>query len=254
MIYGLYLSAQGAESQALRQAVLANNLANAQTAAFKADYPVFQAHPPFDIRHEAPADVPETINDQTGGVSLAATVTNFSQGPMTITNRPLDVALVGPGFLQVESPGGPVLTRNGQLTLDAEGRLVTQDGLAVHDASGQPISIPDEFSEISISGDGVISAADAAGVRVSFGQLGLFEPNDVRMMVKEGDSFYRPLNGVKQAVNGQVRQGIVEQSNADPVHGMVDLIETSRAFEMNLNLVKFQDEMLGQLIQSVPRR
>lgn len=254
MIYGLYLSAQGAESQALRQAVLANNLANAQTAAFKADYPVFQAHPPFDVQHEEPADVPETINDQTGGVSLAATVTNFTQGPLTITNRPLDVAIVGPGYFQVGTPGSPALTRNGQFTLDADGRLVTQEGFAVHDASGQPIVIPDEFGEVAISGDGMISATDSAGVRVPFGQLGIFEPNDVRMMVKEGNSFYRPLNGVKQAVNGQVRQRILEQSNADPVHGMVDLIETSRAFEMNLNLVKYQDEMLGQLIQSVPRK
>lgn len=254
MIYGLYLSAQGAETQALRQAVLSNNLANAATTAFKPDVPVFQAHWPFDVREEQPTEVPDTINDQTGGVSLAATVTNFSQGPLNVTNRPLDVAIMGPGFLQAGTPTGPLLTRNGQMATDGLGRLTTSEGHPIHDPSGQPIVIPEGYTEVAISSDGLVSATDPGGVREIFGQLGLFEPNDIRLMTKEGNSFYRPMNGVRQAVNGQVRQGVLEQSNADPVHGMVELIETSRAFEMNLNLVKYQDEMLGQLIQSVPRK
>ncbi|MDZ4689361.1 MAG: flagellar hook-basal body protein [Planctomycetaceae bacterium] len=254
MIYGLYLSAQGAETQALRQAVLANNLANAQTTAFKPDVPVFQAHLPFDAQHQQATDVPPTIDDQTGGVSLAATVTNFTQGPLQVTNRPLDVAVMGPGFLQVGTPNGPLLTRNGQLAMDVEGRLTTQEGHPLHDVAGQPIVIPEGFSQIDITGDGMVSAVDPGGVRETFAQVGLYEPNDIRLMTKEGDSFYRPLDGVRPAVNGQLRQGILEQSNADPVHGMVELIETSRAFEMNMNLVKYQDEMLGQLIQSVQRK
>jgi flagellar basal body rod protein FlgG len=254
MIYGLYLSAQGAETQSLRQAVLANNLANAQTTAFKPDVPVFQAHSPFDVREQQPTDVPDTLNDQTGGVSLAATVTDYSQGPLQITNRELDVAVVGRGFLQVSSPNGPLLTRNGQMARDTQGRLTTPEGHIVHDVSGQPLVVPDGYTQISIAHDGAVSAVDPGGVREIFGTLGLFEPVDLRQMTKEGNSFYRPANGVQPAINGELRQGILEQSNANPVHGMVDLIETSRAFEMNINLVKYQDEMLGQLIQSVPRK
>jgi flagellar basal-body rod protein FlgF len=254
MIYGLYLSAQGAETQSLRQAVLANNLANAQTPAFKPDVPVFRAHFPFDAREEQPTEVPDTLNDQTGGVSLAATVTDFSQGPLQITNRDLDVAVMGRGFLQVSSPTGPLLTRNGQLARDTQGRLTTPEGHVVHDLSGQPVVIPDGYTSINITHDGVVSAVDPGDVRETFGTLGLFEPTDLRTMTKEGSSFYRPLNGVQPTNNGELRQGVLEQSNADPVHGMVELIETSRAFEMNINLVKYQDEMLGQLIQSVPRK
>jgi len=254
MIYGLYLSAQGAETQALRQAVLANNLANAQTTAFKPDIPVFRAHFPFDVEHQQPSEPPPTIDDQTGGVSLEATVTDFAQGPLQVTQRPLDVAILGRGFLQVGSPGGPLLTRNGQLAIDPSGQITTPEGYLVHDPSGQPIAVPEGYTQIDIAQDGTVSALDAGGVREIFGRIGLFEPTDIRQMTKEGNSFYRPLEGVQPAVTGQLRQGVLEQSNADPVHGMVELIETSRAFEMNMNLVKYQDEMLGQLIQSVPRR
>jgi flagellar basal-body rod protein FlgF len=216
--------------------------------------PVFQAHFPFDIRNQQPSETPPTIDDQTGGVSLAATVTNFSQGPLAITHRPLDVAIMGPGFLQVGMAGGPMLTRNGQLAINPDGQITTPEGHLVHDVSGQPLTIPEGFTQIDIAHDGTVSAVDPGGVREVFGQLGLFEPTDLRLMTKEGNSFYRPLEGVQPAVNGQLRQGMLEQSNADPVHGMVELIETSRAFEMNMSLVKYQDEMLGQLIQSVPRK
>jgi len=255
MIYGLYLSAQGAEAQALRQSVLANNLANAQTTAFKRDIPVFRAHLPFDQAQQTPFDVPPGLADQTGGVELSGTITDFGQGPLEVTHRPLDVAVVGPGFFQVDADGELLLTRNGRFELDGNDNLVTADqGHAVLDEVGEPIVIPDSIREIMIAGDGQISGIAASGEAVRLARLGVVEPADLMQLTKVGNSNYRALGPTEFAINTQVRQGVVEGSSTDPVHGMVDLIETSRSFEMNMNLMQYQDDMLGRLLQSVAQR
>ncbi len=255
MIYGLYLSAQGAEAQTLRQTVLANNLANAQTTAFKRDLPVFRAHLPFDAAQQTPFDVPEAIQDQTGGVTLSGTVTDFSQGPLEVTNRDLDVSIMGPGFFVANVQGEQLLTRNGKLSLGPQGMLVTADhGHPVLDASGQPLLVPEGFSNLRIAHDGLITGSGPAGENVILGQLGVVDPANVARLEKLGDGFYRPHTPVAPAINAQVRQGVLEGSTSDPVHGMVELIETSRSFEMNMNLIRYQDEMLGQLISSVVRK
>lgn len=251
MIYGLYLSAQGAEAQTMRQAVLANNLANAQTTAFKRDIPVFRCHWPFDAAEQTPFVTPPGIEDQTGGVTLSGTAIDFSQGPLEVTNRELDVAIMGPGFLEIDTGVEKLLTRDGKLTLGPNGVLVTADqGHPVLDTSGQPIVIPEGTQQLAIAHDGLLSGMTTAGVREILGQLGVVEPRDLSQMTKVGNGFYRPLRGVDPAVRSQLRQGVLEGSGTNPVHGMVELIETSRSFEMNMNLIQYQDDMLGKLIAS----
>lgn len=255
MIYGLYLSAQGAEAQTLRQAVLANNMANAQTTAFKRDIPLFRAHLPFDDAHQTAYDFPPGQSEQTGGVSLAGTVTDFAQGPLEVTHGELDLAILGSGFFEVQVGDERLLTRNGKFSLGPENELVTEDqGFPVMDVAGQPIVVPDGVQQLAVAANGLISGAGLAGETVVLGQVGLVEPPDVSRLTKEGDSLYRSPVPVAPAVNAQLRQGVLEGSSTDPVHSMVELIETSRAFEMNMNLVRYQDEMLGQLIQSVSRK
>lgn len=255
MIYGLYLSAQGAETQALRQSVLANNMANAGTTGFKPDIPLFRAHLPYDLTHLQPNSIPDTLDQQTGGVEMVATVTDHRQGPLNVTNAPLDVAVVGPGFLQVSNGTDTLLTRNGHLTLDPTGTVVSvNDGAKVLSTDGQPIVIPPETQNISIAGDGTVSGTSFNGIVVPLGQLAIVEPGDYASLKKEGDSHYSTTGEVLPAVAAQLRQGVIEESAMNPVEGMVELIQTARAFEMNMNMMKHQDEMLGQLIQSVPRR
>jgi flagellar basal body rod protein FlgG len=255
MIYGLYLSGQGAETQSLRQAVLANNLANAGTTAFKPDVPVFRAHLPFDVVQQNPVLVPDTLEQQTGGVELAATVTDFTQGPLKITNGNLDVAIMGPGFLKVSQGNQTFLTRNGNLTLDTNRQLVTTDGGdPILGADGAPIEIPAEVAGVNIGPDGMVSGLTAAGAQAVVGQIALVEPDDGVGLMKQGDSLYAPQGKTKPAVQAQLRQGMLEESGVQPVESMVELIQTARAFEMNMSLLRYQDEMLGQLIQSIPRR
>ena len=255
MIYGLYLSGQGAETQALRQAVLANNLANSGTTAFKPDVPVFRAHFPFDVVNQNAVDVPDTLEQQTGGVELAATVTDFAQGPLKVTNGKLDVAVMGPGFLQVSQGDQTYLTRNGKLSLDADRRLVTTDGGdPVLSDDGAPIVIPAELAEVSIGPDGTVSGLTNSGARAVVGQIALVEPDEGVSLMKHGDSLFAAQGDTRPAVQAQLRQGMLEESGVQPVGAMVELIQTARTFEMNMSLLRYQDEMLGQLIQSIPRR
>lgn len=255
MIYGLYLSGQGAETQALRQAVLANNLANAGTTAFKPEVPVFRAHFPFDVAEQRPALMPDTLERQTGGVELAATITDHSQGPLKVTHRPLDVAVVGPGFLQVRQGQSTFLTRNGQLAVDAQQRLVTADqGDPVLGVDGQPLTIPAEAARVEIAPDGGVFAIRSGGGRVGIGQLALVEPGEQVPLVKQGNSYYAAQGPLRPALQAQVRQGVLEESVVQPVAAMVELIQTARAFEMNMSLLRFQDEMAAQLLQGVSRR
>ncbi len=255
MIYGLYLSAQGAETQAFRQTVLANNMANTGTAAFKPDIPLFRAHLPHDVVHLNQHHIPESLERQTGGVELVGTVTDHRQGPLNVTNAPLDVAVVGPGFLQVSNGKETFLTRNGRFALDASGQIVSaEDGATVLAGDGQPIVVPAEAQSIAIAADGSVSAVGFDGTSLPVGQLAVVEPDDYASLIKHGDSHYSTTGSLQPAIAAQVRQGVIEESVTNPVDGMVELIQTARAFEMNMNMMRYQDEMLGQLIQSVPRR
>lgn len=255
MIYGLYLSAQGAETQAARLDVLSNNLANASTGAFKRDLALFQAHQPFDIEQGNVDVLPDGCHVCSGGVSLAGTVTDFSNGPLTQTGGAYDVALTGPGFLVVGDGTQKYLTRNGRFTVDDQGMLVTHDtGLPVQNADGLPIEIPREAQSIEISDTGrIFQVVD--GTKAEIDQLAVVEPETLAGLQKVGNSFYVSNVPVRAAGPGvRVLQGHLEGSGTNSITEMLNLIEASRGFETNVNLIRSQDETLGQLLQSIARR
>lgn len=252
MIYGLYLSAQGAEVQSVRQDVIANNLANASTTSFKRDLALFQSHPPFDKVEGGIQDVPGQLNRSTGGTSLAGVATDFSDGTHIATGGKLDVALTGPGFFRVTDGKQQFLTRNGQLTIDPLGRMVTSDrGLLVQGVK----PVPPGTLEIEFSEDGNVFGIDVDRLRVDLGRLDLVHPASTGELQKQGDSLYLTKGPVIPAgAEVRVKQGFLEGSGTNSVAEMMELIEAARAFESNINMIRFQDEALGQLIQSVPRR
>jgi flagellar basal-body rod protein FlgF len=258
MIYGLYLSAQGADAAAFHQAVLANNLANANTTAFKRDIPVFRTHKSFDVAHMQPQVAPDTIDDQTGGLSVEGTVSDFAQGPLKVTGSDFDVAITGPrpAFLEVGAGQQRFLTRNGQLTLNADNVLVTADAnaLPVLTVDGTPVEVPPGTVRLNIAADGTMYGIGPDNSRADLGQLSLVEPESLVSLMKEGSSLYVNPGKAQPALEAQVRQGVLEESGTDPVTGMVDLIQSSRGFEMNMGLVRMQDEMLAQLLQTIPRK
>ncbi len=253
MINGLYLSAQGAQAQQTRLDVVSNNLANASTTAFKRDLAIFQAHEPFDLENGQPENTPVNLQDSWGGVTVAEIETDFSQNPLEATEGALDVALTGPGFIKVAAGGKNYLTRDGAMIVDSEGNLLTAGGANVLSDSGTPLQIDTGGGRVTIASDGTISQESSQGL-LPVGKIALVQPQSNDQLKKIGSNLYENLGGETPAgPELSLKQGFLEASGVVAVHEMVQLIETSRAFEANINMIKYQDDALGTLLSTVPR-
>lgn len=247
MPYGLYISAEGAQAQSTRMEVIANNLANAATPGFKRDLALFQARFAEEIQRGEAPPAAGTLNDIGGGVETLATVTDFSTGPLKQTGVPTDLAIDGEGFFMVRRNGQEFLTRSGNFVFNSTGGLVTQDGDPVLSVTGAPIVVNAELGPWHMTPDGGI----AQGGDLVY--LALARPNSLGDLMKTGDNLFASLAPVKpvDATQRRVTSGVLEQSGVQPVLEMTDMIETSRAFEANVNMIRNQDQILGELVSRV---
>lgn len=266
MIKGLYTAASGMNAELLRQDVVANNLANVSTAGYKKEDAVFEAfgdrllkriHDRMDTQGPgAPAlaggaaAVPLGVAGS--GVLAAETVTHFSDGALSRTDRPLDVALQGQALFTVERGDGSLAyTRNGSFTLDGGQMLVTMAGDRVIGTSGQPIRISggqvviDETGNIKVDGVDAGRFALVAWDRDRFSRLG------ENLYLATPDA----LEGVGEeaVVDARVVQGFTEAANVQVVEEMVRMIGVMRAYEANQKSVQMQDETLSKLINEAGR-
>jgi len=251
MLYGLYLSAQGAEVQSLRQDVLANNLANANTPSFKRDLLQVQFHPQKDAgKGGRPNDTIEGLRDLTGGVTAASVVTDYRTGPIQATGKPLDVALTGKGFLQVTDKQQTYLTRDGRLSVRPDGTLITTDqGLPLLGVDGNPINGLDPNLDLAIATDGTLTQNDQI-----VNQISIVQPASTTDLEKAGRNLLTTKGVIQPQPNASLIQGHLEQSGVNPITEMVDMIEASRTYEANVNMIKYQDDSLGRLLSSAGRK
>lgn len=251
MIPGLYLSAQGAQIQQLRQEAISNNLANASTASFKRDMIRAQSHLSYDAAKGGASRLPHNQNDLPGGVTPFDVATDFSQGQLVDSKNQFDVAFAGKGFLQVLDGKRNLLTRDGQLAISPDGTLVTRDhGYPLQSPNnGGPITGLDPALPITVEADGLIRQGGG-----EVGRLAMIEPADYQMVQKVGLNLYSNASKVVPApAETELKQGLTEQSGVKPVSELTELIEASRAFEANVNLIKHQDDALGRLLAVIPR-
>jgi flagellar basal-body rod protein FlgF len=244
----MYISAEGAAAQAQRLEVIANNMANVDTAGFKQDVPMFQARFAEAIQKGLAQPGDRSINDIGGGVKINDVATDYSMGQLKRTGNDLDLAINGQGFFHVKGDDGQqYLTRAGDFALDNRGRLVTQSGhRPVLDQQGGEIALNANLP-YSISQDGFI---DQAG---SIYALGMSQPNSLDEMTKVGNNMWQPMGSIKplELKERSIRQGYLELSGANPVRQMMAMIETTRAFEANSRMIQNQDSVLGTLIGRV---
>jgi flagellar basal-body rod protein FlgF/flagellar basal-body rod protein FlgG len=244
----MYISAEGANSQAQRLEVIANNMANVDTVGFKQDVPTFQARFAEAIQRGMAQPRSKSINDVGGGVKLIDTTTDFSLGSFKPTGNDLDFAIHGNGFFQVKTPDGKTnYTRAGSFMLNKDGKLVTQnEQWPVLDQGGNEIVLSTEMP-YSVSPDGFI-AQDG-----SLKAMALSQPKSLGDFVKVGNNAYRSLGPVDPVplAERQVRQGYLEMSGASSVNQMMAMIESTRAFEANTHMIQNQDGMTGTLISRV---
>ncbi|MDI1260659.1 flagellar basal-body rod protein FlgF [Aquabacterium sp.] len=222
----IYVGMAGAKMDMQRQDVLANNLANISTTGFRAELQAIRAVP---VRGDGAT---------TRVYSLETTVGyDDSQGPITTTGRPLDVALQGKSMLAVSAlDGTEAYTRFGSLTVNNEGVLMTQSGLPVL-GDGGPITIP-QNAQASIAPDGTVSAKEASGKITGIGKLKLVTP-EIKLTRGE-DGLFRDADGAELPVdaNARVQDGALEGSNVNPIETMISMIAAARQFEAQMKLIQ----------------
>ncbi len=247
MPYGLYLSAEGAEAQSTRLEIIAHNLANVDTVAFKRELAVLQARYAEAIEEGLIEPDSGGIDDVGGGIMVSETKTDYSPGPLKRTEIPTDVAIKGQGFFVVEKGDETLLTRAGNFSLTSGGELVTQQGYNVLDDTGIPIVIRDAQWQISDSG----TLRQPSGVQ----NLALVQPESLGDLVRIGENLFRSLSD-PQAVPVNERRmaaGHLEMSSVNPTTEMTEMIQASRALEANVNMMRVQNEMLSGLVNRVMR-
>jgi flagellar basal-body rod protein FlgF len=250
MIYGMYQSAAGMLVNEYRQDVLANNLANAETVGFKRDIATFAQRlraSEAGRRHGPTNDLMEALS---GGVWLAQTATDFSEGAFVRTDNPLDVALAGPGFLRVAAQGREYLTRDGRLMMSPDGWLISAaDGATVLGQAGQPIRVNPRGGEVSIDENGRITQGN---IRV--GRLGVVDVRNYETLRKAGAGRFFADDVELAPAPAKVISGVTESSGVEPIQELVTMIEASRAYQLNAQMLSLQDQSAGRLINVVAAR
>jgi flagellar basal-body rod protein FlgF len=214
----------------------ANNIANAMTTGYKAERLLYSTI-------EAEKKGESSLQNLVAGV-VTSGGTDFTAGNISQTGRDLDVAIEGDAFLQIQTPRGVRYTRAGNLSLDANGQLVTKNGDLVVGQRGA-ITVP-PGGELSIGEDGSLSVKGQ-----KFDQLKLvrFE-NPTAALQKEGDSLFMETGNEKplQATNSSVHQGSLEGSNINSIQEMISMINNNREFESIQKSVTLLMNDLGKKI------
>ena len=217
--------------------VIANNVANVDTTGFKVEALMVQTDP--EKMKTAPGSpLSPSINFPLD----AGVVRDFTQGELKPTGGALNMAIQGQGFFKVSTPNGERYTRDGAFTLDAQGKLVTADGDAVQ-GDGGDITLDAAKGPASVSADGTVSQQGQV-----VGKLGLVTFSSLSALTKQGDGLYSNDTNLtpQPTTDSKVRQGMLEQSNVQPIMQITRLIQVSRAYE---NVSQMMDQT-GQLSSS----
>ncbi len=257
----LYVSKTGLAAQDTQLTTVANNLANASTVGFKRDRAVFEDLL-YQIQRQPGAQTTEETQLPSGmqigtGVRVVGTQKQFTYGSLQVTNQPLDIAIDGRGFFQILQPDGDIAyTRAGQLHLNGEGEIVDASGLLLEPA----IVLPDNADRLTIGTDGTVSAfipgTPDPQVLGQIQTVDFINPGGLQAiggnLFLETASSGDPLAGIPGENGlGQIKQGMLENSNVDIVEEMVNMITTQRAYEMNSKIVSTADQMLQFVTQNL---
>jgi flagellar basal-body rod protein FlgG len=238
MLEGLYSAAAGMAAQQDRIDGISNDLANASTTGYKHVRVGFR-----DLLYSAQGGGAGPTVAAGAGAAAGLFGPSQQQGALQDTGQPLDLAIQGPGFLQVRRADGSLaLTRDGSLRLDADGRLTTQDG----DLVQPPVTVPRGTApgELSIAGDGTVRLTSGRAL----GRIQLVEvPAPDGLQPLGGNRFAATAASGRPRAAGSaatLRQGALEGSNVDVGDAMVDMMDAQRSFQLASKAIQMQDQML----------
>jgi flagellar basal-body rod protein FlgG len=259
MIRSLWIAKTGMDAQQTQLDVTANNLANVSTTGFKRGRAVFE-----DLMYQNLRQSGGQTSDQTRmpsglqlgtGVRIVATERIQTQGNLSKTDNPKDVAINGQGFFQVLMPDGTnAYTRDGSFQTDQNGQLVTSSGYLIQPA----ITLPQGVTSVTVASDGTVSVIvppSTASVQVGQLQLATFlnaaglQSNGQNLFTETDASGTPNQTAPGQNGAGTLNQGYVETSNVNMVEELVTMIQTQRAYEINSKVITTSDQMLSKLSQ-----
>ncbi len=258
----LAIAATGMAAQQTNVEVIANNIANINTTAFKRARAEFSDLIYQSVRAEGVPNrggeevVPEGA--QLGlGVRTVGIRNLHIQGPLTQTSNPLDVAINGRGWFQVTGPAGETLyTRAGSFNKNSTGQIVTGDGYIIQPS----LTIPATTTQVTINELGEVYAqVDGQTAPQLLGQLSLVDFANESGLQPLGNNLYRESSASGQAISGvagdpgfgSIHQGYLENSNVDPVAEITELISAQRAYEMNSKVIQAADEMQSTVSKGI---
>jgi len=220
--------------------VIANNLANLSTPAFKREEAQFSQY----VETVAPSEG-QTESQSLSFVQDAGLFRDMSEGQLVRTSAPFDFAVDGKGFFVVQTANGDRYTRNGHFSLNAQGQIVTQDGNEVQ-GDGGPITITPDDGDIHVSEDGTVSGAHG-----QLGKLRLVSFDDDTKLQKEGAGLYSTDQSAAPVEKPHIEQGMIESSNVQPVAEISHMLEVMRAYQATANLTQAQEDLMRQTIDKL---
>lgn len=250
----IYMAAAGALATERKLDLIANNLANVNTAGFKRDIGQFKFAEPQDpnIGEPSPtASIPELAAEAFW--TEFRSVTDFSGGKFKQTGNTLDVAISGNGFFSVQTDEGIRYTRSGDFTLNADGVLSTKDGFAVMGTGGEiriPLTIANgESNGVAIDSEGGITVGST-----KVGQLQVVDFDDRAQLLKVGNTLFASPEAGAAAIEAEdfsINQGFIELSNVDSVKMMTEMIEVLRGYEAYQKIIQSIDKINQSAIKEV---
>jgi flagellar basal-body rod protein FlgF len=213
--------------------VIAHNIANATSSAFKAEALLLEPVPVAAGGHERLAFVQD--------IGL---VRDFAAGPITATGNPLDLAIEGPGYFTIETAEGIRYGRSGQFRLNDLGELATAAGDPVLDDGGAPLALPLDAGPITIAADGTVSSA--AGIA---GRIELVTFADEQQLRKVGGGLWRSQEAAQPAAGARLLQGALEGSNVEPIIEMTRMMSTVRAYQGTQRLIETHHDLQRRAIE-----
>jgi flagellar basal-body rod protein FlgF len=227
----LYTSMTGLQAITADMQATAANLANVQTTGYSAVQASVEAAP--------------FVGSNAASVADAVALTpnpNLTSGPLQHTGSALDVAVNGDAWLEVQTPTGNAISRNGSLQVTNAGILADSDGNPVLNTTGQPISLP-QLAKLEIGSDGTVSGVPTNsqnGQTQVYGQINIVATPPGTLTPLSGAMFAAPAGPLQPATNGALEQGYLNGSNVDPTTTMMNMISDSRSYQLQTNLMKTQ--------------
>ncbi len=222
--------------------VIANNLANMNTTGFKGEKMMFVEHL---VRSRG--------GNKIGGERIAyvrdiATVRDLSEGAFKKTGNPLDLAIHGDGFFTIGTQGGDRYSRNGKFQMDPNGQLITRDGDPLLSDGGEPFFLSPEDTTIDIASDGTLSTENGV-----LGKIALVRFENRHKMHLVAGGLYSSRQEAIPVESPNIAQGMLEESNVQPIVEMTRMIQVHRTYESAKSFVEREDERQKQMIREFAR-